>query len=74
MLATLGLRLHQAPDPAATVVTVLRPGAQLDATATQTIGGTTWLHVHAHSDPSEDSRTSSTSSLEQYGQIPARGK
>lgn len=54
VLATLGLRLHQAPDPAATVVTVLRPGAQLDATATQTIGGTTWLHVHAHSDPAID--------------------
>ena len=54
VLATLGLRLHQAPDPAATVVTVLRPGAQLDATATQTIGGTTWLHVHAHNDPAID--------------------
>jgi hypothetical protein len=54
VLATLGLRLHQAPDPAATVVTVLRPGAQLDATATQTIGGTIWLHVHAHSDPAID--------------------
>ena len=54
VLATLGLRLHQAPDPAATVVTVLRPGAQLDVTATQVIGGTRWLHVHAHSSPDID--------------------
>jgi len=54
VLATLGLRLHQAPDPAATVVTVLRPGAQLDATAMQVVGSTTWIHVHAHSDNAID--------------------
>jgi hypothetical protein len=54
VLATLGLRLHQAPDPAATVVTVLRPGAQLDVSATQVINGTRWLHVHAHGSPDID--------------------
>ena len=54
VLATLGLRLHQAPDPAAAVVTILRPGAQLDVSATQVINGTRWLHVHAHSSPDID--------------------
>jgi hypothetical protein len=54
VLATLGLRLHQAPDPAAAVVTVLRPGAQLDVTGTQSVGGTNWLHVHAHTSPDID--------------------
>jgi hypothetical protein len=54
VLATLGLRLHNAPDPAAPVVTVLRPGAQLDVSATQVVGGTRWLHVHAHSSPDID--------------------
>jgi hypothetical protein len=54
VLATLGLRLHQAPDPAATVVTVIRPGAQLDATELRTVGGTVWVHVHAHSSPDID--------------------
>jgi len=48
VLATLGLRLHQTPDTASTVVTVLRPGAQLDVTETRTVGTTAWLHVHAH--------------------------
>jgi Bacterial SH3 domain len=48
VLATLGLRLHQAPDTASTVVTVLRPGAQLDVTEARTVGGVAWLHVHAH--------------------------
>lgn len=54
VLATLGLRIHQAPDPAATVVTVIRPGAQLDTTGSSVIGGTTWVHVHAHSSPDLD--------------------
>jgi hypothetical protein len=54
VLATLGLRLHQAPDPAAAVVTVLRPGAQLDVSASQVVSGTRWLHVHAHSSPDID--------------------
>jgi hypothetical protein len=49
VLATLGLRLHQSPDTASTVVTVLRPGAQLDVTESRTVGGVAWLHVHAHS-------------------------
>jgi hypothetical protein len=35
-------------------VTVIRPGAQLDSTAMQVVGGTTWLHVHAHSNPAID--------------------
>lgn len=48
VLATLGLRLHQAPDAASTVVTVIRPGAQLDATEARSVGGTNWVHVHAH--------------------------
>jgi hypothetical protein len=48
VLATLGLRLHQAPDPASTVVTVIRPGAQLDVTEARTVANTAWLHVHAH--------------------------
>jgi hypothetical protein len=48
VLATLGLRLHQSPDPASTVVTVIRPGAQLDATEAKSVGGTNWVHVHAH--------------------------
>jgi hypothetical protein len=48
VLATLGLRLHQSPDTGSTVVTVLRPGAQLDVTETRTVGVTVWLHVHAH--------------------------
>ncbi len=48
VLATLGLRLHQAPDPSSTVVTVIRPGAQLDATEARTVNGTAWVHVHAH--------------------------
>lgn len=54
VLATLGLRLHSAPDPAAPVVTIIRPGAQLDVSATQVVGGTRWLHVHAHSSPDVD--------------------
>jgi hypothetical protein len=49
VLATLGLRLHQAPDPASTVVTVIRPGAQLDATELRVVSGISWVHVHAHS-------------------------
>ena len=49
VLATLGLRLHQAPDPASTVVTVIRPGAQLDATEARSVNSTSWVHVHAHS-------------------------
>jgi hypothetical protein len=36
------------------VVTVLRPGAQLDATAMQTVGSAVWLHVHAHNDAAID--------------------
>ena len=48
VLATLGLRLHQAPDPASTVVTVIRPGAQLDATELRAVSGISWVHVHAH--------------------------
>jgi Bacterial SH3 domain len=48
VLATLGLRLHQAPDTSSTVVTVIRPGAQLDVTESRTAGGFAWLHVHAH--------------------------
>jgi hypothetical protein len=48
VLATLGLRLHQTPDTASTVVTVLRPGAQLDVTEARTVGTVAWLHVHAH--------------------------
>ena len=48
VLATLGLRLHQSPDTGSTVVTVLRPGAQLDVSETRTVGLTVWLHVHAH--------------------------
>jgi len=54
VLATLGLRLHQAPDPTATVVTVIRPGAQLDVSGSQDINSTRWLHVHAHSSPDVD--------------------
>ena len=49
VLATLGLRLHQAPDPSSTVVTVIRPGAQLDATELRTVSGISWVHVHVHS-------------------------
>jgi hypothetical protein len=49
VLATLGLRLHQTPDPGSTVVTVLRPGAQLDVTEARGVNGTAWIHVHAHS-------------------------
>ena len=54
VLATLGLRLHQAADPASQVVTVVRPGAQLDATEGRDVAGTNWLHVHAHSSPEID--------------------
>ena len=54
VLATLGLRLHQAPDPSSTVVTVIRPGAQLDVTEARTVGTTAWVHVHAHADSSLD--------------------
>jgi hypothetical protein len=54
VLATLGLRLHQAADPASTVVTVIRPGAQLDTTEARSVGGTNWVHVHAHSSPDID--------------------
>jgi len=54
VLATLGLRVHQAPDPAAAVVTVVRPGAQLDVSAAQDVNGTHWLHVHAHGSPDID--------------------
>ncbi len=48
VLATLGLRLHQAPEPSSAVVTVIRPGAQLDVSEARTVGTVAWLHVHAH--------------------------
>jgi hypothetical protein len=51
VLATLGLRLHQDANPASTVVTVIRPGAQLDVSEARSVGGTAWLHVHAHAQP-----------------------
>ena len=54
VLATLGLRLHQAPDPTSTVVTVIRPGAQLDVTEARTVSNTAWVHVHAHAQPEID--------------------
>ena len=54
MLATLGLRLHQAPDKASEVVTVVRPGAQLDITDQRAVEGTKWFHVHAHGAPEID--------------------
>jgi hypothetical protein len=54
VLATLGLRLHQAPDPGSTAVTVIRPGAQLDVTEARSVNGTPWVHVHAHAQPDLD--------------------
>lgn len=54
VLATLGLRLHETPDPASPVVTVLRPAAELDATERRTVAGAQWLHVHAKNSPDLD--------------------
>ncbi len=54
VLATLGLRLHQAPEAASPVVAVLRPAAQLDATERRSVGGNEWIHVHARSTPDLD--------------------
>ena len=54
VLATLGLRLHQAPDAASPVIAVLRPAAQLDASERRTVAGSAWLHVHARSSPDVD--------------------
>ena len=50
VLATLGLKLHQQPDLGSPAVTVLRPGAQLDATEHRN----GWIHVHADSQPDLD--------------------
>jgi hypothetical protein len=51
VISTLGLRLHEAPDPASNVVTVLRTGARLDVSGSSQIGPQLWLHVSAHDSP-----------------------